>query len=189
MNKFWCEFRKDWDLVIILVIACTIAATCAQAGTVTVTWTPPATCADGSPTTNCVRTGYKLYGALSGQPKVLISTYLASDSTGTLANVAPGNWCYDMTTLAGSGESVHSAESCKVVPSPLPNPPTIVTVATTAYNVIKGTNKLTLVAVGTVPLATACDSTQYVNGYNVVPRAKVTWTGTVKPVVVVAKCG
>ena len=44
------------------------------------------------------------------------------------------------------------------------------------------------VPVGTIPLNTACDSTQRVNDMFIVPRDKVTWYGNVKPQAVVALC-
>jgi hypothetical protein len=34
VKRFWCEFRRDWDLVLVLLVLCAIA-TCAQAATVT----------------------------------------------------------------------------------------------------------------------------------------------------------
>jgi hypothetical protein len=62
------------------------------------------------------------------------------------------------------------------------------TFETIVYNLVKRTNGFIFVAVGTVPLNTPCDLAQSVNGYNVVPVASVTWSGTVRPVVVVARC-
>lgn len=63
------------------------------------------------------------------------------------------------------------------------------TTATGVYNVVKRDNGFVLVFVGTAPLNTPCDITQYVNGYNVIPVSAVTsWSGTVRPIVVVAKC-
>ena len=45
-----------------------------------------------------------------------------------------------------------------------------------------------MLPVGTAPAGTQCDTTQSVNGYYVVPRAAVIWSGTIKPPVVVASC-
>lgn len=59
---------------------------------------------------------------------------------------------------------------------------------TVVYNVVKRNNGFVMVAVGTVPPNTICDPNQSVNGYNVVPVSSVTWSGTVRPVVVVAQC-
>jgi hypothetical protein len=63
------------------------------------------------------------------------------------------------------------------------------TTATAVYNVVKKNNGFVMVQVGTVPLNTVCDKTQYVNGYNAVPVSAVTsWSGTIRPIVVVAQC-
>lgn len=62
------------------------------------------------------------------------------------------------------------------------------TIQTAVYNVVKRDNGFVLVQVGTAPLNTNCDVNQYVNGYNAIPVSTVTWSGTVKPIVVVAKC-
>ena len=181
------NLKRDAPLYAVLLWAALFCAA-AKAGTATITWTAPTICADGTALTNCPTSGYRIYGALQGQPKVLLASPAATSATATLT-LGAGNQCFDMTTLSGANESAHSAESCKVVPAPLPNPPTIVTVATTVFNVIKSTDKLSLVAVGTVPLGVACSPTMGANGLRVVPRAQVTWTSTTHPLVVVADCG
>lgn len=122
---------------ILLVVAAASLAPLAQAGTVTVTWTPPTTCNDGSALVNCATTGFKIYGALSAQTKVLLASPVASATVQVFNTVTAGNWCYDMTTLAGAQESAHSAQACKVVAAPAPNPPTIVTIDAVAYQITK----------------------------------------------------
>jgi hypothetical protein len=63
------------------------------------------------------------------------------------------------------------------------------TYETAVYNVVKKNDGFVMVVVGSVPLNTLCIRTQTVNGYYAVPVSKVTsWTGTVRPIVVVAKC-
>lgn len=60
---------------------------------------------------------------------------------------------------------------------------------TAVYNVVKKNDGFVLVAVGSAPLNTLCVRTQVVNGYYAVPVSKVTsWSGSVRPIVVVAKC-
>ena len=67
-----------------------------------------------------------------------------------------------------------------------------VTTAPTIYTVIKGADNLILLPVGSVPLGTACDTTQGVlragKLYNVVDITSVTWSGTARPVVAVGSC-
>lgn len=62
------------------------------------------------------------------------------------------------------------------------------TTATPVYNVVKRDNGFVLVQVGTVPLNTPCDITQTVNGRYAVPVSAVTWSGSVRTIVVVAQC-
>lgn len=63
-----------------------------------------------------------------------------------------------------------------------------VTIEPNAYRLVMRTNGFVLVAVGTVPLNTPCDMNQTLLGMNVVPTSAVTWLGTVRPIVVVARC-
>lgn len=56
------------------------------------------------------------------------------------------------------------------------------------YNVVKKTDGFSMIIVGTIPLNTPCIKTQTVNGYYAVPSALVTWSGSVRSIVVVAKC-
>jgi hypothetical protein len=59
----------------------------------------------------------------------------------------------------------------------------------TVYNVVKKADGFVMVPVGTIALNTLCIKTQTINGYYAVPVSKVaTWSGSVRPIVVVAKC-
>jgi hypothetical protein len=60
--------------------------------------------------------------------------------------------------------------------------------APTAYNVLKHRNELLLLPVGTVPIGTPCDVRYSVNGRYVIPRELVTWSGSIRPAIVVAAC-
>lgn len=84
-----------------------------------------------------------------------------------------------------------SSEATKFIAADIvpPLPPGDLTVSdTTAYTVVKQRDKFVMLPVGTVPNGTKCISDQTINGFYVVPRATVTWSGTVKPEVVVALC-
>ena len=59
----------------------------------------------------------------------------------------------------------------------------------TVYYVIQRENRFVLLPVGTVPVGTACSSTEYVNGYFAVDRNLVEWSSGTRPLVVVAQCG
>jgi hypothetical protein len=84
---------------------------------------------------------------------------------------------FEMATIDGTGEVS-------------PTDSSFVTVETTVYNLVKRENGFVMVPVGTVALGTACDITQTVNSYFVVPyvAGQIAWFGTVKPVVVVGSC-
>jgi hypothetical protein len=105
-------------------------------------------------------------------------------------NLGVGNWCFRAYASTTYGESVASNVASKNILPVLPQPPSGLRVAaTTAYTVIKRVDRFVMLPVGTVPAGTSCDSEQSVNGYYVVPRAAVTWSGNVRPDVVVAACG
>lgn len=108
----------------------------------------------------------------------------------TVQNLNVGTWCFRVSASTTYGESAWSNVASKVIAPVLPAPPTGLTVAaTTVYTVVKREDRFVMLPVGTVPADTQCDTTQSVNGHYVVPRAAVTWSGSVQPDVVVAQCG
>lgn len=130
-------------------------------------------------------------------------TLLASDTKCSFprTNLGAGTyWHYATVTIAGaeSNPSLVTSITIAAPAPPKPNAPTnpkttLIGAPTTAYSVIKSDQSLVLLPVGTVPPGTACDSTQGVvrggNLYNVVDKAVVTYTGTARPLVVLAQCG
>jgi hypothetical protein len=58
----------------------------------------------------------------------------------------------------------------------------------TVFTVVKQVNSFILLPVGTIPIGTGCFLDQFINGHYAVPRSLVQWSGTVEPLVVVAKC-
>ena len=129
----------------------------------------------------------------AGLPTSTSTQVVTGSATSTTITVAPGTWFVAAKTTAknGGGTSVLSAAAQFTVATPVPNPPTNVTVTseqTTAFQVIGTLDKFTLLPVGTVPAGTACNPAQSVNGHLGVPRASVSWFGSVKPQAVVAKC-
>ena len=165
----------------------------AWAGEATLTWTAPTQNTDGTPLTDLA--GFKLYmGQAPGGPypvSVDIPDPLAT--TFTVPNLTDGATYYFVSTAYNSAavvqESDFSNEATKLIPFPVPNHPTMLTVTDlTVYNVIKQKDKFVLLAAGTVPADTPCDSSQQVNGRYAVPTDLVTWFGNVEPIVVVADC-
>lgn len=144
---------------------------------VTMTWTKPERNCDGTLLTNLA--GFRAYW---GQGTSQLAD--PAKSAFTITNLTPGPWWVAVTAYNATGQE-----------SPLAGPvmvtianDTLKTTATTVYTVIKGTNLFITLPVGTVPLGTPCDPTQRVNRYYVVDRGLVTWSGSVKPTVVVGTC-
>jgi hypothetical protein len=190
----------DWGklmmAVIIVIIAYMLFAISSAFGATVVTWEAPTQNTDNSPipaTGPGSLDGFKIYynaqGATSG---FMLDITDPAARTYSIPGLASGVWQFAMT--AYNVEGVESARTPTVTTtvvgtSPLPPNPSFVTVETGVYNLVKKNNGFVMVFVGTVPLNTPCDPNQYVNGYNVVPFTSVnSWSGTTRPIVVLAKC-
>jgi len=172
----------------------------AHGATLTVNWTAPTTCSDGSALTNCPITQYTVYSGLSGQPLTKGGTTTPSVLTFSFANTPPGNWCVAVSASSTGGEGPQTTPVCKVVSPPAPGQPGGVTVtltvtASTAYIPLQqpgatpdAPGRYVMLPVGTVPLGTPCDGATNLNGYNAVPRSAVTFSGLIKPVTPLAQC-
>lgn len=188
-------------LVVLLFVVMFALSSVARAGTATVTWTLPTQNTDGSAiaagtlasTTvawgSCGTTA-GTFGTEAGRASVAVP-----GTTYTVLNLAPATYCFHaLVTTTGGVTSAWSAVASKAVPAPAPapQPPTIVTVATVAYEIT--THPLDGVrlgrAVGTVPLGTPCGA-ELITGsdYYEVAREAVTITKQPKSTLVVAKCG
>lgn len=166
------------------------------AGTLTYTAVPPTTYTDG---TAIVATGPEAlvslrfeYGTCAGLAfgtKINEATVLLPATVTTFSGVVAGDYCgRAFAKLVNGTESAASVTVSKTILSRVPMAPALTAAAGVAYTIIKQVDKLVMLPVGTVPGSTPCDPAQSVNGYNVVPRAAVTWAGNVQPDVVVAQC-
>lgn len=160
----------------------------ATAGTLTIGCTAPTKWTDGTSIAAGTPMAFKFFGALQGQPKQLLTATAVSTCGFAWTVPTAGNYCAEATAIAQGTESDHSAESCSTVTPPKPMPPTLITIAQTAYTIIKTEDRFVALPVGTVPVGTACDASQPVLQFHVVPVALVKFTGTARPVVVVASC-
>lgn len=177
-----------------LLFALLLAPLVAFAGTATLTCTPPTTNTDGSTLTNLA--GYRFYAGTS--PTALVSAAQVANPANcaiTLTSLAPATWYFGVKAYNSAGvESALSNVISKTIDTPAPpapNPPSGLTVTVsslTVYTVIKRVDRFVMLPVGTAPPNTQCDASQQINGYFVVPRAKVTFSGDVQPDVVVAQC-
>jgi hypothetical protein len=170
----------------IKVAALLILSSTALAGEADLSWNAPVLNEDGSALTDLA--GYKVYwGPTSG---IYPSSVDVADVTAhTVADLTEGGWFFAVTAYDTAGnESGESNEVSKII-SIAPMPPSLLTVTNlTAFTIVKQENRFILLAVGSVPSGTSCDSSQSVNGHYAVPISAVTWSGTVRPVVVVADC-
>ena len=178
----------------VLALVLLLAASAAGAVPINIGWVHPTKYVDGTDlplshitgtriewgTCNADNTfGTKLGEVIAPAPSVNIST----------PDLPVGTYCIRAFTRVVSGtESNPTTVLAHTIP-PVPTPPTNLRVSSlVVYNVVKQTDRFVMLPVGTVPAGTACIGGQSVNGYYAVPRASVTWTGSVRPVVVVAQC-
>lgn len=188
-----------WWLLLTLALVFSLAANAADAQ---LTWVNPTQFTDNStiPTTGTTRLLLTRieYGTCSGTaPNYTFGTKAGEASfnfpatSGTTTGHAPGSTvCFRAyARLADLTESAPTGVVYKVFAPAVPKPPTGLTVTELiVYHIQKREDRFVLMPVGTVPAGTVCDTTQNVNGYYVVPRDLVTWSGAVKPPVVVSPC-
>jgi hypothetical protein len=180
--------RSPWLVLIALAI---LAPVLARGADVTITCAPPTQFTDNTPIPATAVMTFKLYSgstALDTQPACKF----------VRTGLAPNTYNYTATATVAGVESDQSAPAQVVVPAPKPKPPgtptaTIAVMGPTAYSMLKSTDQVVLIPVGTIPIGTACDSNQGVirdgKAFNLVTAAAVTWTGSVRSIAVVASCG
>ncbi len=174
-----------------LLLLFVLAPIFARAATITVTCTSPTTYTDSTPIIAGTLVTFKLYNAAS-QALLDTRTTCLFPRTG----VGPGVYSHYVTASIGGVESDPSnitTDTIGAPPPPKPNAPGAMSAVTvtgpTAYVIEKASDRLVALPAGTVPLGTPCDISQPVLGLYVVPRAAVTWTGTVRSLAVLASCG
>ena len=164
------------------------------ANSVVLTWTAPAQNEDGTVIDQPIT--YKIYKGTTGQSNkpLLVGSVSALTYTDSASILSGQTYCYEATANTVKGESVHTNEVCKTLPATKPNQPGSLTATTlTAYYIIQQKDTPVMLAVGTVPAGTACDPNKamLVGGdtFSVVPSTALVPYGSVKPVLVYAKCG
>lgn len=194
----------------------TCSAPPAAPGSALLRWEPPTQNTDGSALANLA--GHRIqYGTDAARLTQLIevpnaiampASDSATDKQFTVVGLAAGNtWYFTMTAYsAGGNESTRTGMASKSIPlaavktwtktidvaAPgVPNPPRLLLVLqATAYRLSLAANKLSAVAVGTVPLKSPCDATQpALDMYRVDNASVVLKPGLARPKVTFAKCG
>ncbi len=161
----------------------------------TLTWSAPTEYENNTPipaTGSGSLGGFKIYRAREISLVPSATPLVINDKNATsyvFSNLEPGVHYFAMSAFTVENiESRLSETVFTTVASNTPSAPNGVTMETVVYNVIKRVNSFLLLPVGSINTNVPCDMTQNINGYNVVPREQVTWSGSIKPDVVVAKC-
>lgn len=190
---------------VLFALLCGLLPALALACSEPINWSNPTQRMDGSALTNL--SGVNIYRASSAagllatpsctsqcapNPSAKIGTIAAPATTWTDATCTDGQtyfWALTAFDANNIESNATNAVTATMPPPPKPNPPSAVTLGpATAYTFEKQSDRLAFLAVGTVPAGTQCDTSQPVGQYFVVPRASVTWFGTVQPPLVVAQC-
>lgn len=148
----------------------------ARAGTAELTWEIPRTYCDGTPMATPDD-----YTFTYGQKKETLSPGTLVNHT--VSGLTPGFWWFSLAANVGEDQSQFVTVEKEVLPEDFK------TISTTVYTFVKAEDRIIILPVGTVALGTQCDFGLSVNGKYVVPRSAVTWSGSTRPVVVVADCG
>lgn len=161
----------------ILATLMLLVAGLAHAGSAVLTWEPPTLNCDKSPIGAISHYEVRWGQSMAMLPELPPFTY-------TVENLKPGDWWFNLAVVNAEGVSSDFVTAKKTIA-----PEDFVTKTTTVYTLIKRTDRLVLLPVGTVALGVQCDAGLVVNGKYGVPRASVTWSGSVKPDIVVGDCG
>jgi hypothetical protein len=112
--------------ILFAVLLC--VAGVSYAGNVTLNWTPPTECDDGSTLIDCPTTGYEIYmgATLTGTAYAKrVEAPAATATSITLVRIPAGQKCFFLKTLSNLLASVESNRVCVNVPAPGPKAPAI----------------------------------------------------------------
>lgn len=115
-------------LVLFCLIPLALLASSAMAGTVTLSWEAPTTCADGSPLTECPTTGFEISDGLSTTSTYTVKETVAPTVTSRTYSYSPGVRCFSARTISNALKSDESTRVCATVPSLPPKAPQGLTV-------------------------------------------------------------
>lgn len=192
--------RKLIALLLVVIVGIAVAGL-AMAGTADLSWVNPTTNTDGS-------------GIPATGPDSLASTAVEWFQCAATTDPWPANpsrasipapaTTYRITGLTGGqrycarafavnvagGTAASSNVVTKVIPPTTPNPVVLTVIEPTAYRMRQSVDGFEFLALGSVPIGTACDARD-VTGYHLVPRANVTLTNRFDtlPLLVFARCG
>lgn len=192
MDRLTYNFREFLAGLTLLMLVALIAQR-ADAAELTGTFSYPTVRTGGEPFSASevreVRVEYGLCAAGGAFPTTPAGTVVVPAPTKayTVPNVGPGTWCLRAKLVDTGGlESAYTGTVTRVIQVSPPNPPTLFTVSTVAYELRQYSNgTLRFVQVGTVPRDAEC-GLQLVPGFATFDGARIT-----KPTtggVIAAKC-
>lgn len=116
-------------LLAFALCALSVLTSVAHAGTLTLSWTGPVTCADGtSPLTDCPTTGFEVSEGTAQTGTYTVKETVAATTTSRTYSYSPGIRCFSAKTLSGTLKSDESTRVCATVPSLPPKAPQGMTV-------------------------------------------------------------
>lgn len=181
-HKLW---HRIVELTFILAMLALTMFFMGKAHGATVSWTH-----DGLNTT-----GYKVMYGTSATSLTNVASIDSPTARATeIVLPAAGRWYFAVKAVNGAVESPSSPVVAYDDPGTAPPPATPASPTSPAvigrvvFQIIQQSDRLVFLPVGTVSTAVACKSEFPVGEYHVVPRAAVTWYGTVQPLVVVTRC-
>lgn len=121
--------------------------------------------------------------------QTVLTTVPGQQESTSVIITTPGRWCFigEHKNNAGSVSDLSNPAFKEIASVPMP-PDNLMVQDEVVYYVVQRENRFALLPVGTIPVGTGCVGTEYVNGFYVVPREEVTWSGNTQPLVVVAQC-
>lgn len=189
-HKLWHRIVEA--IFVLLLVSLTLLI--GKAHGATITCIAPTQNTDGSALTNLA--GYEVLYGTSPTALNLGASFNASVCRFIIDPPSTGTWYYAVRAFNTAG--VRSANSTVVSkaedgppppPVAVPAPPTSpAVIGREVYQIVQQTDRLVFLPVGTVSNAQACRPEYPVGQYFVVPRAAVSWYGSVRPMVVVTRC-
>lgn len=155
-----------------------ILCSSALAGDVTLSWNVPTRSEQCTvlPDTPPDLAGYQIWQLIAEIDDPSQTSYVIS-------GLESGEYFYAMTASITNGAQSRVSDRVSKVVEPLK------VIDERAYVLAKIDNGILTSVAGTVPLDTACNEDIKVGDFYVVPVEAVTWTGTVRDIMVLAKCG
>jgi hypothetical protein len=157
-----------------------------------VLWSAPSEFADGAPIGTAAIT-YSVQRKLGTGSWAAVGPASITDRVFLDSGLTAGVWCYRVQATVGGKQSVWSAEACKTVAQPDPNPPTLQVADSRVYDVRFQWGRAEFRVgreVGTIPVGSRCFD-DFIVGADLyrVQRREVTFSRMPRSVLVVARCG